>query len=105
MIGDEDDPGARAQAQFVDGGQQPAHRRVRRGDTAVQTGEILADLGCVRQKPGYADQVGIGRLVLVGRIGPMGFEEARREEERPIHPVRDVVGQPFLGACDDVVAA
>ena len=82
VVGDEHDPGGAVEPQFGHRVQQPAHRRIRLGDRAVQACQIFAYRPRIGQEIGDHDALGVGVLVLVGRIRPVGLEETGRQQER-----------------------
>ena len=82
VVGDEHDPGGAVEPQFGHRVEKPAHRRIRLGDRAVQARKIFAHRPRIRQEIGDHDALGVGMLVLVGRVGPVGLEETGRQQER-----------------------
>ena len=93
MIGEEHHPGVGIQSGFDQRVQNPADRGVGRGDGAVKVGEIAAHLRGVGQVVGQIDGRAVRRLVAVPRVGPVGFEEPRRQQERLLR-LPGVVAQP-----------
>jgi len=73
---------------------------VRDRDRTVEVGEILPDVGGVGQIVGHHDVVGLGRVVALAWIGPVGFKEAGSEQERLLGRIR----QPAGGVLYDILA-
>ncbi len=104
MIGHEHHPGALVKAGRGEGVEQSADGGVGDGDRAVEVGEVATDRVGVGQGVGHHDVRGVGGLVPVVRIGPVGFEETGRQQERTALLDGGALGEPLLGAVDDIVA-
>ncbi len=82
VVGEEDHPRAVVETGGGKRVEYPADCRVGGRDGSVEVGQILAHFNGIGQIVGRVDRSGVGRLVAIPRIGPVCFEEARRQQKR-----------------------
>ena len=70
------------------------------GDRAVELGQVLADFVGLGQIVGHRDGGPVRGLVAVARVGAVGLEEARGQQER----LARRIGKPSCRAVDHVFA-